>query len=147
MADEKNPNINGVECSFASIECGIDGLEIPILEINYANEQDMPGVMANANEEIGWTAGTVKSSGDMTILNRTWKVLLDKLGDRFSRATFPMKIVYAELASPQDIMTDVLPAVSIISPGRSHAASPDALPVKIQLRIKGQILWDGKRAL
>lgn len=147
MADEKNPNINGVECSFASVECGLDGLEIPILEINYASEHDVPGVMANANVEIGWVAGTEKSNGDITILNRTFKELLNRFGDHFSRAVFPMKVVYAELASPQDIMTDVMPAVRLISPSRSHAAGPDALPVKLGLRIMGQIEWDGKRAL
>lgn len=142
------PRVNGQECSFASIEFGIDGLALPgISSINYKTIHNPEGVGGTSSHLIGATRGEERQEGDVEFLRRYWKALLDKLGDGFAEDYHPMKVTYAELAAPQDIHTDVMDAVRIISPEASNASGPGASMVKCALFILTPISWDGKYGL
>jgi hypothetical protein len=142
------PRVNGLECSFASIEFGIDGLEIPgIKSINYKTAHDMSKARGTSSHAIGATRGDEDQDGDFEIYRRYWKQLLNKLGQGYAEIFVPMKVTYAELASPDDIHTDTCDAVKIISPEASNSQGPDALLVKCALFMLTPIAWDGKYGL
>lgn len=135
------PDVNGHRTSYCSIELGVAG-QLPIAGVKSINYREMPevGKIRGTNvKPMGRTRGQVDFEGDIEFYQREWRNLMPVLSQLglfgFSEVSYPVTVVYAEEASPLDIVIDELIGVRFMGPENAHAEGPDALVVKLTLNI------------
>lgn len=140
------PDVNGVRTSYCSIEFGLDGIPaIGVDSINYRDTHEIGKIRGSSASPIGRTRGNGDAEGDITIYQAEWNsIFLPKLtrGGAFGYAelAWPVKIVYAELLSPDDTVTDRLEGVRLTAADIANAQGTDATKIKLTMNIM-KIFW------
>jgi hypothetical protein len=143
------PDVNGIRTSYASIELGVDGQIIKgVTSINYRETHEIGKGRGTASRPQWRTRGELDFEGDIEILQADWlHYLLPKITRGnvfgFGELAWTVKVVYAEISSPTDIVTDRLDGVRFTAPEVNATPGVDAITVKLTLSIM-DIIWANK---
>ena len=143
------PQVNGAKVSFCSMEFKLAGgfSFTGIKSIDYKDGHEFGKVWGNKPTVQGTTRGRVESTGSLEVYRDQSDELLDflsKLGTRgYSETRFTFTVGYAELGATLTT-SDVLPMVRFHSMETSGAEGVEAVTVKLQMHMLGQILWHGR---
>jgi hypothetical protein len=146
----KYPQVNGAKYSFCSLEFKLaGGFALPggVKTINYKDNYESGDVFGNSATLQGSTRGRNKSSGDIELYRDAAEALLDYitfLGARgYSETRFTFTVGYGELLANM-ITSDILPSVKFHSMDTSGSEGVEAITVKYQMHMLGQIGWHGR---
>lgn len=139
------PDNDGVKFDFTSIELDIAGTKfVGVTTVSYSDELEPGPVRASYAHELGATRGEYSAEASMTVLKEEMPNLLALLSDAekkgFGEKFFTATVQYSETGKP--VQTDTLEGVRIKKLDNDHQTGPDALVVKIDLRV-GLIVHDG----
>jgi hypothetical protein len=143
------PQVNGAKVSFCSLEFKLAGgfSFTGIKSINYRETLEMGKVWGNQATIQGTTRGRVEATGDIELYRDQGDAFLDFISAAgavgFSETRFTFTVGYAELGATLTT-SDVLPNVRFHSPEISTAEGVEAITVKYQMHMLGQILWHGR---
>jgi hypothetical protein len=148
MAALQYPQVNGAKVSFCSLEFQVGGFQFTgIKSINYKEPLESAVLYGNQVTVQGETRGRVRPAGDIEIYRDTYEAFIDYLSSGgsvgFSEPRFTFTVGYAELGATLTT-SDILPNVRFHSPDFSGSEGIEALTVKMQMNMIGQILWHGR---
>lgn len=144
------PQVNGAKYSFCSLEFKLaGGFSIPggIKSINYKDNHEIGKVWGNSSTLQGTTIGRNESTGDIELYRDAAEALLDYIsaaGSRgYSEVRFTFTVGYGELGAGL-VTSDLLPQVRFHSMETSGSEGVEAITVKFQMQMLGQIGWHGR---
>lgn|GEM_PF-3734371 len=127
------PNINGHRFQPASCEITIAGLRIiGIGELNYDDSLEPGELRGTTPYLIGTTAGIYKASGDMTMPELEWAILMAKLGPGYGEVRHLIQVMMFEpgtQASKHELVGTRIKKVG----NAIKTDSADGLMVKLEL--------------
>ena len=138
-----NPNVNGFEYSFASIELVVaDVRYFGATSINY-DDGLAPGMSKGTSTlPLGWTAGEWTGTGSIEFNRRDGQAIIDALGDGYGRVPMQITVQYAEDGMP--VITDTIPLCRIAKTTNGNAAGSDPAKMTFELALLKPILRNGK---
>jgi hypothetical protein len=143
------PQVNGAKVSFCSMEFKLEnGFSFTgIKAIDYKDGHEFGKVWGNHSTLQGTTRGRVECTGSIEMYRDQSDALLDFLAETgqggYSEKRYTFTVGYAELGATLTT-SDVLPAVRFHSMETSSSEGVEAVTVKLQMHMIGQILWHGR---
>jgi len=144
------PEVNGFKYSFVSLEFKLAGgfaIAGGVKAINYKDNHEMGKVWGNSATLQGVTRGRNESTGDIELYRDAGEALLDYIsfaGARgYSESRWTFTVGYGELLQGA-VTSDVLQAVRFHSLETSGSEGVEAMTVKFQMQMMGQIGWHGR---
>lgn len=139
-----NPNVNGFEYSFASIELRVRGKRYyGATSISTADSLEPGYSEGTQTTPTGWTAGKwTPGSNSIEFGLHDGQQLLDDLGDGYGRISFQVLVQYAEEGMP--VVTVELPVCRIKSVDNGATAGGDPTKIKFDLALLKPIKRNGK---
>jgi hypothetical protein len=135
------PLINGHRFDYSSVEINLGGtIYTAVQEITYSHSLEPGYLRGTKPQKIGRTRGEYNAEASIKLYKADYHNLTQMLSllnpiVGYMEASFTITVIYQEIASSGQLITDVLSGCRMTKAENSHSQSSDALQVSVDLDV------------